>query len=137
MQGNVLLRNQAGANARAQVLVEKTGNLAWRNVPTALGEAFGKYGDGVCVCLYELCEDLGETNLIFECGQGILRGFGAGPGGVAIIEPREEGRQGLLVVVVDFGDIAVGDDNVGQVAQGLNTVGEADGQEAKCEAGRG
>lgn len=42
----------------------------------------------------------------------------------------------MLVVVVDFGDIAVGDDNVGEVAQSLDPVGEADGEKGEGEARR-
>lgn len=43
----------------------------------------------------------------------------------------------MLVVVVDARDVGVGHDDVGQVAQGLDAVGEADGQEGEGEACRG
>ena len=41
------------------------------------------------------------------------------------------------VVVVDAGDVWIGDDNEWEVAEGLNSVGEADGQEREGEVGGG
>ena len=48
--------------------------------------------------------------------------------------PREEGGEGVLVVVVDFADVGVGDYDVGEVAEGLDAVGEADREEGEGEA---
>jgi hypothetical protein len=41
------------------------------------------------------------------------------------------------VVVVDFADVWVGDDDVREVAEGLDPVGEADGEEGEGEVRRG
>lgn len=37
------------------------------------------------------------------------------------------------VVVVDAGDVGVRDDDEGEVAEGLDSVGQADGQEGEGE----
>ena len=42
----------------------------------------------------------------------------------------------MLVVVVDLAYVGVGDDDVGEVAEGLDAVREAYGQERKGEARR-
>ena len=41
------------------------------------------------------------------------------------------------VVVIDAGDVRVRDDDEGEVAQGLDSVGEADGKEGEGEVCRG
>lgn len=71
----------------------------------------------------QLREGGGEARLV---GEGVDRGS---PGGV----PREEGGEGVQVVVVDAVDVWVRDDDVGQVAEGLDAVGEADGEEGEGE----
>lgn len=53
-----------------------------------------------------------------------------------VLEPREQGGQRMLVVVIDFGDVAVGHNDVGQVAQGLYAVGETNWEQRQREAGR-
>lgn len=78
----------------------------------------------------ELGEDLGEADLVFEGREGVAR-IGAA------LEPREQGGERVLVVVVNLGDVAVGDDDVREVAQGLNAVSQPDGEEGEGEACRG
>lgn len=56
--------------------------------------------------VYELGEDLSEADLVFKGGEGVAR---AG----AALEPGEQGGEGVLIVVVDPGDVAVGDNYVG------------------------
>ena len=41
------------------------------------------------------------------------------------------------VVVVDAGDVRVRDDDEGEIAEGLDSVGEADGEEGEGEVCRG
>ena len=41
------------------------------------------------------------------------------------------------IVIVDAGDVGVRNDNEGEVAESLDSVGEADGQEGKGEVGGG
>ena len=45
----------------------------------------------------------------------------------------EQGGEGVDVVVVDAGDVRVGDDDEGEVSKGLDSVREADGQEGEGE----
>ena len=45
----------------------------------------------------------------------------------------EQGGEGVDVVVVDAGDVRVRDDDEGEVAEGLDSVGEADGEEGEGE----
>lgn len=45
--------------------------------------------------------------------------------------------EGVLVVCVDARDVGVRDDDVGEVAQGLDAVREADGEEGEGEVGGG
>ena len=46
---------------------------------------------------------------------------------------REEGGEGVDVVVVDAGDVRVRDDDEGEVAESLDAMGEADGEEREGE----
>ena len=45
----------------------------------------------------------------------------------------EEGGKGVDVVVVDAGDVRVRDDDEGEVAESLDTMGEADWEEGEGE----
>lgn len=114
VQGDVLLGDEARADARAQVLVEEACDLGGGDVAAALEEALGEDGNGVCVGLDELGEDFGEADLVLEGGEGVLGRSGAR--GVAVVEPGEEGGERVLVVVVDLGDVTVGDDDIWQIS---------------------
>ena len=46
---------------------------------------------------------------------------------------REERREGVDVVVVDAGDVRVRDDDEGEVAESLDAMGKADGEEGEGE----
>lgn len=126
----MLLGDQPRTDAHAEVLVQEAGDLGRGDVAAALEEALGQDGDRIGVRVDELGEDLGEANLVFEGGEGVAR---AG----TPLEPGEQGGEGVLVVVVDLGDVAVGDNYVRQVAQGLDTVSQADGEEGEGKACRG
>jgi hypothetical protein len=106
------------------VRVKKARHLPRTNVAAALEEAAGKGGDGVAVGVDEVGEDSGEADLVVEGGD------------VGVCVGQERG-QGVLVVGVDVGDVRVRDDDVGQVAQGLDAVREADGEEGEGEVCRG
>lgn len=43
----------------------------------------------------------------------------------------------MQVVVVDLGNVGVGDDNVREVLECLEAVGETNRREGECEVGRG
>lgn len=69
---DVLLGNEPGADARAQVLVQEAGDLGRANVPPALEEALRQDGDGVGVGVDQLGQDFSEADLILERGEGVL-----------------------------------------------------------------
>lgn len=75
----------------------------------------------------ELGEDLCEADLVVERDDGTALANGLPVG-------KQDG-EGVEVVVVDTGDVGVGDNNVWEVAEGLETVGEADGEEREGEVG--
>jgi hypothetical protein len=129
VQGNVLLGDQAGADAGAQVLVEEAGDFGGGDVAAAFEEALCENGNGVGVGGDELGEDVGEADLVVGRGNGaaLAGGFPVG---------QQDGER-MQVVVVDARDVGVGDDDVGQVAQGLDAVREADWEEGEGEVGRG
>lgn len=129
VERDVLLGDEPGADARAQVLVQEARDLCGAYVPPALEEALRQDGDGVGVGVDQLGQDLGEADLILERGEGVLA-VGR------VLEPREQGGERVLVVVVDLGDMAVGYDDVRQVAQGLYAVGETNWEQRQREAGR-
>jgi hypothetical protein len=121
VQGDVLLGDEAGADTGAQVLVEEAGDVGGVDVAAALEEALGEDGDGVGVGGDKLGEDLGEADLVVGGCDGA-----ALAGGLPV---RQQNGEGVQVVVIDARDVGVGDDDVGQVAQSLQAVGEADGEE--------
>ncbi|KAJ6782758.1 hypothetical protein PWT90_03633 [Aphanocladium album] len=127
VQGNVLLGDEAGADARAQVAVEEARHLGRRDVAAALEEALGQDGDGVGVGGDELGEDVGEAHLVVRGRDGAALD--------GVLPVRQQDRQRVQVVVVDARDVGVGDDDVGQVAQRLDAVREADREEREGEVG--
>jgi len=60
--------------------------------------------------LDEIGHHFGELDLVFERADLFLR-------------PGEQCGEGVQVVVVDLGDVRVGDDDEGEVAEGLDPVG--------------
>ena len=66
------------------------------------------------MCLYEICHYFCELDLLF---QGIYLALLVG----------EQSGEGMDVVVVDAGDVWIRDDDEGEVAEGLDSVGETDG----------
>lgn len=126
VQGDVLFRNEARADAHAQVLVEEARDVWGGDVAPALEEAAGQDGNGVGVGGDELGEGGGEGDLVREGRDGRL---------MRRVVPRQEGGEGVDVVVVDAVDVGVRDDDVREVAEGLDAVGEADGDEGEGEVG--
>ncbi len=102
------------------MLVEESGHVGRADVFPALEEASGEDGDGVGVRLDEVGHYFCELDFLF---QGVDLPFLVG----------EQGGEGVDVVVVDAGDVRVRDDNEGEVAEGLDAVGEADRQEGEGE----
>ena len=74
--------------------------------------------------LHEICHHFCELDFIFERGDlPLLVG--------------EQGGEGVDVVVVDACDVRIRDDDKREVAEGLDSVGEADRQEGEGEICRG
>lgn len=70
--------------------------------------------------LHQICHDFGKLDFLFErVDLPLLVG--------------EQGGEGVDVNVVDAGDVRVGDDDEGEIAEGLDPVGKADGQEGESE----
>ena len=125
VQSDMLLGDQAGADSSAKVVVEEACNLLRGDIPAALQKSLGEDGDGVGVGSNELGESLCEADLVYRapcrCG----------------VPVREEYGEGVKVVAVDAGDIGIGDDDVREIAEGLDTVGEANGEEREGKVGGG
>lgn len=120
----MLLSDESRAYARAQMLIQETGYLAGTDIAATFQEAAGKGGDSVAVGVDEVGEDGREFHFI-------------GEGGDVRVGVGKESGEGVLVVGVYARDIGVGDDNVREVAQGLDAVREADRKEGEREVGRG
>lgn len=129
MQGNMLLGDEASADAGAEVLVKEAGDLLRRDVATALEEALGKDGDSVGVGGDELGEDVCKADLVVRSGDGA-----AVDGSPPV---RKEDGERVEVIVVYARDVWVGDDNVGEVAKGGEAMGEANGEEREGKVGGG
>lgn len=124
VKGDVLLGNQAGSYACAEVGVEETRDLCRRDVAAALKEALGQDGDSILMGSHELGEHRGELNLVVDVGYGAML-------------PRKQRRERVHIVVVDARDVGVRDYNEWQVAQSLDATGEANRQQVEGEIGRG
>lgn len=120
----MLLRDQAGADTGAQVLIEEAGGDGGVDVLPALEEAAGEDGDGVSVGLH-------------EAGHKVDEGVFISRGADLALGEREKGREGMHVIVVDLGDMGVRDDDEGEVAEGLDAVREASGEDRQRKIGRG
>lgn len=75
----------------------------------------------------QLGQDIGELDLLLGGGDGVAL--------AGCVPVGQEDGEGVEVVVVDAGDVGVGDDDVGEVAEGLDAVGETDGEEGEGEVG--
>ena len=124
VQCNMLLSHESRADARFQMLVQKASYLARTNITTTFEEAARESRDSVAVGIDEVCKDGCEFHFL-------------GEGGDVRVCVGEEGGEGVLVVCVDARDVGVGDDDVGEVAEGLDAVREADGEEGEGEVGGG
>ena len=114
VQGNVLLGDQAGADAGPQVFVQEASDLCGTYVPPRFEKATSEDGDCVRVRLYQVGHDLGEFDFLFE---RVNRVTGK----------REKGRQRMKIIVVDLADMRVGYDNVRKSTQRLDAVGQTGG----------
>lgn len=102
------------------MLVQKFGHVHRTDVFSTFQKPTGENWYGICMRLYQICHDFCELDLIFQCVYLPL-----------LI--REQGGEGMDVVVVDAGDVRIRDDDEGEVAEGLDPVSEADGQEGEGE----
>lgn len=121
---DVLLSNESRADAGFQMLVQKASYIARTNIPATFEESAREGGNGVAVGIDEVREDSREFHFL-------------GKGGDVRVCVREERGEGVLVVCVNARDVGVGDDDVGEVAEGLDAVREADGEEGEGEVGGG
>lgn len=103
--------------------VQEAGHLGCRDVFATFEEAAGEDGNGVGVRLHELGEDLGEADLVVQTTNCALL-------------PGKQGREGVLVVVVDLVDVGIRDYDVGEAAQRLDPVRQPDRQQREGEARR-
>jgi len=62
----MLLGYQSGPNPSAQMLVQKYGNFFRADVLPTLQEPPRQHRNGVCVCVYQVCHDLRELNLLIQ-----------------------------------------------------------------------
>lgn len=122
VQGDVLLGDEARADARAQVRVEEVSHFGRRNITAALEEAFSEDGNRVLVRMHEVGEDLSEADLGIEVGNGS-------------VFPWQQCRQRVQVVVVYLADIRVRYYDEGQVTQGLDSVGKPNGEQGEGKVG--
>ena len=76
------------------------------------------------MCLHEVGHDFCELDFFFQRVDLALLVW-------------EEGGEGVNVVVVDAGDVRVRDDDEGEVAECLDAMSEADGEEGEGEVCRG
>lgn len=129
VESDVLLGDEPGSDPGPQVAVKEARHLLRGDVSAALEEALCQDGDGVGMCGDELGEDLREADLVLGRCYGLAVGGGLGVG--------QQDGEGVQVVAVDAGDVGVGDDDVGQAAERLDAVGEADGEKREREVGRG
>lgn len=118
----MLLGDEAGPDAGAQVLVEKASHLRRGDVLAALEKAASQDGDGVGVRLHEFRQHLGEADFILQVADGAPL-------------PWQERRERMLVVVVYLADVLVRDNYVRKVAQRLDAMREANWEEREREAG--
>lgn len=109
----MLLSNQPGSNPRPQMLVQKLGHIRRTDVLSTLQKPTGKYRYGFRMRLYQICHDLCELDLIFQRVDLPLL-------------VRQQSGEGMNVNIVDAGDVRIRDDDEGEVAEGLDSVGEAD-----------
>lgn len=111
------------------MLVEEAGDIFWRDVSPGFEETLCKNGNGVCVCGDEFSENVCELDFVFEGGDG------AASGGLLPVW-KEDGER-MEVVVIYSRDVGVGDNDIREVAQGLDTAGEADREQREGEVGGG
>nr|POE94562.1 hypothetical protein CFP56_16802 [Quercus suber] len=120
VQRDVLLGDQARADARAQMLVQETRDFLGRDVFACLEEAAREDGDGVVVRQHQVRHDFRELDLVLQRLDAAL-----GPG--------QQRAQRVHIVAVDLADVGVRHDDVREVAQALDAVGEARGQDFERE----
>lgn len=120
VERNMLLSNQARPNPGPQMLIQEPGHIPRADVFPTLQKPTGQYGYGIRMCLDQICHHFRELDLILErVDLPLLVG--------------EQSGEGVDIVVVDAGDVRVGDDDEGEVAEGLDSVGEADRQQREGE----
>lgn len=122
MKGNMLLCYETCANSSSEVFVEEAGDIVLVDVFSRLEEATGEDSYGIAVCLYQIGHDLCKGDLLFQALNPPLR-------------VRQQRRQGVDIVVVNFADIGVGYDNVGQRPQALNAMCQSRRQDGQGEVG--
>lgn len=110
----MLLGNQSRPYPSSEMFIEETCDVSGADVSSTFEKATSKRRDGVGVCLDQVSHDLCELDLIFKVGNAALL-------------VREEGGEGVNVVIVDLSDVWVRDYDEGKVPESLNAVRESDG----------
>jgi len=104
------------------VLVQELGHGVRGDVVPDFQETASDQGDGVGMSLEQAGHGVCDALLLICCLD------------FAVDEGHECG-EGVHVVVVDFGDVGIRDDDEGKVAEGLNTVSEAGWEDIEGEIG--
>ena len=93
------------------------------DVFSTLQEAPSKNWNGICMRLYKVRKHIAELIFLLESSDAPLL-------------VREEGRQGMAVIFVDFGHVRIGNDDEGQVSQSLNSGGKSRREQGESEIRR-
>ena len=112
----MLLCDQTSSYPRPQMLVQELGHVRRTNVFPSLQEPSRQYAYCVGVRVDEVGHHFCEFDLVFECCDLAFR-------------PWQQRRETVNVVGMDLGDMGVRDDNKGEVAEGLDAVGKACGED--------
>jgi len=123
VQGQMLLSNQTGAYAGAQMAIKKVGDFCGRNVLSRFKQASGESRNGFGVCFDEIAHYLSKL-------------VGRVPVGDLALSPWKKGGKAVQIILMDLGHIWVGDDYERQIAQSTDALGETGGQYGESEVCR-
>ena len=109
MQGEMLLSDQACANPSPQVLIQEFRHIGRVYVFAAFQESLRKCGNGIRVCLHQVCHHISELLFLLRSRDPLL-------------VPWQESGKGVQVVVVDLRNMRVRDHDEGQIPETLYAV---------------
>ena len=92
------------------MFVQEAGHIRWADVFSTFQKPLRQGRDGVGVCLHQIGHDVGELFLVLEVGDPPF-------------PIRQEGREGMNIVVVDASNVGVRHHDEGEVSQCLYAMG--------------